>query len=418
MTLPVIIVGAGAAGLSAAQQLQTHGVEYVVLEARDRVGGRVHTLEGKQAGYELGAAWFHEVPDNKLVSLAEDNEFDFVFDDQNTVAYDSESKLDQAALPAFADKFDAFRESRPADDTLEQVASAFVADQKGDDKRLAKAVAYRLALKSGVHLSQLGAHWGLPRSDRVSRDAAVQDFQKFLTTVLAKDVDPSRIRLNTEVTAITYISGSSVVVTTEQGEKIEGRSVIITLPLGVLKQHTIAFEPALNPKLQGAIQNASIARIEKVYLTFEQPFWDTDVFKFVVADDQVQALVWNWSAAHPRSPNRHTIAVLVTGELAAVIEKDRHDIFSAVKPVLRAISKTKVPEPIETLWSNWYFDKYSRGSFSSLTARHSKEELIEPFVAGEGKHGFYFAGEHATLEGTGFVHGAWLSGQRAADQAK
>lgn len=415
--LPVIIIGAGAAGLSAAQKLQTSGVDYIVLEARDRVGGRVYTLEGQQAGYELGAAWFHQIPHNRLVEIAEENNFDVVFDDTKTEYFDQKSRIETAAFLEYCKKFDAYRRELRDDVSLQQAANAFIAEFKGDDKRVARTVAYSYCLQAGAHLTQIGAQFNLLDEDVECRDAAVQDYTKFLTTILAKDVDMSRVKLDCQVTRIVDLE-SSIEVTTEQGEKIEGRAVVVTLPLGVLKHQSVSFEPPLNEKIQQAINESTVARVEKVYFTFDKPFWDPEVFKFVVADDEIQALVWNWSAAHPKSGKKATIAVLVTGDLAAGVEHGKNDVFGVLKPVLHAIAKHPVPEPLETLWSSWYSDKYSRGSFTSLTSRFSKEELIEPFIEGETKHKIFFAGEHTSLEAPGLVQGAWLSGQRAADQVE
>lgn len=414
--LPVIVIGAGAAGLGAAEKLQTSGVNYLVLEARDRVGGRVHTLEGEQADYELGAAWFHDIPQNPFAEIAKSNNFEFVFDDTKTEFFDTKGRIAPAAFTEYAHKFNIYRSDLSSKVSMQQAANLFLEKLKGDAKRAATAAVYANALPAGVKLEQIGTKFALPDLRKESRDAAVQNYSKFLTTILAKDVDFSRVKLNCQVTRVVDL-GNQVEITTEQGEKILGKSVIVTLPLGVLKHKDVEFEPHLNPAIETAIAESTVARIEKVYFTFERPFWDAEVYKFVVSDDEAQALVWNWSAAHPNA-KKATIAVLVTGELAASIEHNKNNVFSLLKPILHTIAKGPVTEPLETLWSNWYGDKYSCGSFSSLTNPKNKRALIEPFIAGEPSHRVYFAGEHASLESPGLVQGAWLSGQRAADQAR
>ena len=69
----VAVIGAGVAGLSAAKELQKHGVDYVVLEARSRLGGRVHVAEHKGKRVHLGANWIHNasIDDNPLLKLAQ-----------------------------------------------------------------------------------------------------------------------------------------------------------------------------------------------------------------------------------------------------------------------------------------------------------------------------------------------------------
>ncbi|GMM50216.1 hypothetical protein DASB73_011740 [Starmerella bacillaris] len=418
MSSPIIIIGAGTAGLSAAQYLQKQGKDYVILEGRDRLGGRVHTLNDKDhENYELGAAWFHEVPHNKLTDIAEENGVESIFDDVNVEFHDSKGKLDQNLVATITNKFNEYRDSRQPDTTLERAADTFVSGFKNaDERQAALSVVNRFVLSAGIPLGNVNTRFGLPLPKDERRDKAVQNYSKFVTDVLASDVDRQKIKLNVQVTGIVS-DNEGVTVTTESGERIKGASVIVTVPIGVLKKNVINFEPELDHNLQSAINNYAVTRVEKVYMTFKEPFWKPEVFKFIVSDENIQALVWNWSAAHPSSENRNTIAILVAGNLAASVEKNKQHVYETLKPVLEAIAVKEISEPHNVVMSDWYFDKFSHGSYSTVPNEQTREGLVSPFVNQDHRHRVFFAGEHTIVEGAGYVQGAYDSGIRAAKQA-
>jgi len=421
-SLPVIIIGAGAAGLTAAQELQTAGHDYLILEGRDRIGGRIHTHQepmAKPTLFELGAAWFHDVPHNRLAFAAEEEGYEAKYDDEQTVLFDDEGALDVPSFSDIASKFDEYRFRRDEGKTLDEVSANFLGElSKAEEKRVALAYVNLLSFFAGVPPTHVGAHF--KKSD--GRDQAVQGgYIKLFENLLTKDVDPRRVKLSTKVTHITTPKeGDQVRVSTQDGQHFDGKGVIVTVPVGTLKSNNrdhIQFEPRLNGNLIKSIESTPVVHVDKVYLTFPSTFWDQQVYKWVVTDSTSPAVVWNWTATHPGTSQLNTVAVLVTNSVAKQVQSQPGDAFEIVKPILRNVTGAKdIPEPTQVVLSSWDSDEFSLGAFTSVELGQTREELAAPFIHGEPQNRLFFAGEHATVEGAGLVQGAWESGKRAAKQ--
>lgn len=419
---PVIIVGAGAAGLSAAEELQKKGEDYIIFEGRDRIGGRIHTQNWPlthPTQFELGAAWFHECPQNRLAFQAEKEGFESLYDDDQTVIYDMKGKLDQNLVNKLSKQFDEFRMKRDETDPLEQTATLFAKDLKDDEeRRTALAVANGYQMLAGLKNSQISSHFEGPQG----RDKAVQGgYINIFNDLVAKDVDHSRIKFNKKVVHIdSPKEGDRVQITTQDGERVEGKAAIVTVPIGVLKKGLIQFDPGLNGNIKKAITKTEVAHVDKVYLTFPSTFWNPSTYKFLISEVANPALVWNWDASHPGTRQKNTLAVLVTNDMAFELQKSPEKAFTLVKPILEVISHngdSNIPEPTSIVHSSWVTDEFSEGSYSVVPHGETRESLAKPFEDGEPRNRLLFAGEHTIVEGAGFVQGAWLSGQRAAAQA-
>lgn len=407
MSFPIIIIGAGAAGLSAAQEIKNAGKDYLIIEGRDRVGGRVHTLPSPKK-FEFGAAWFHNALENELEPLATKHKFESVFDDEIVHIFNPTGELDGDKMGAIGGKFDEFRNSLSADTTLASAREQFAKQLDAEDQKVLNTIAYLFQLTAGISLSELSAHTAAPGG----RDKAVQGFQDFVHQVIGKDLN---IKLNTKVAKIDTSSGH-VVITTTSGDKIEGSAVIVTIPVSVLQKQQVEFVPALPRNLTSAIEKAAITSVEKVYVTFDKPFWDQKVQKFIVSDENGQALIWNWGAAHKNSDYKQTLVVLVCNTNAEKVSANPETAFEVVKPLLQQISSSPIPEPKEVEVSSWIKDEFSLGSYSTVPNKTTREELAQPFIDGVKSQNLFFAGEHATINDAGLVQGAYASGKRAAKQ--
>lgn len=249
-----VVVGAGAAGLAAAGRLSEAGVETVVVEARSRLGGRVHTDTALGPPLDLGASWIHGVRGNPLTEIADAAGVErFPTDYDNLVVRDqSGRKVDLDELP---------------DDFVEvvEIENEYAADV---DQLAPEAFTEGDAVRGGDVLFPAGY---------------VQIIDE-----LAADID---VELDVVVTSIEYGS-SGVRVAGEAGEW-EADAALVTVPLGVLKKGTITFDPDLPGDHVGAIERLGMGHLSKVYLRFPEVFWDADV-EFIgrVAPERGRFALW------------------------------------------------------------------------------------------------------------------------------
>ncbi len=235
----VVVVGAGAAGLAAAVDLRLAGIEVTVLEARDRIGGRVWTDGTMGFAVDLGASWIHGVRDNPLTGYA-----DRVGADRIPFDYDDTD------LVEVGDDWEAFEVTAG----IEHELGADVADLSPD------------AMDEGEELG--------------GGDALVHGGMLALLALLADGVD---VRLDTPVERVVH-GADGVVVTAGPLGEVAADAAIVTVPLGVLQAGTIVFDPPLPDGHREALERLGMGLLDKVVLLFDRPFWpEVDLINIVPA---------------------------------------------------------------------------------------------------------------------------------------
>ncbi len=284
-TRSVIVVGAGIAGLTAANALVTAGLDVTVLEARDRIGGRTHTVDVADVAVDLGASWVHTPKRNPVACLARDagielqslnpddplRAFDAVTRDQTLTG----KQLDQ--LGELYDRFDNQSErlvrQLGRDASMEQGIDAFVAAtvESAGDRELARvflglAVAdldYALSPNRLALISQLQYDPRLGGGDVVP----VGGYRTLVDLLAA----PLAVRTSTPVTEISH--GDQGVRVTAGDRQFSADQVIVTLPLGVLQKGAVRFEPSLPKTKSEAMAKMAMGNLEKVILRYDDPWW-------------------------------------------------------------------------------------------------------------------------------------------------
>ncbi len=277
---PVVVVGAGVAGLGAARDLVAAGRPVVVVEARDRIGGRVWSVDVGDAVLDLGGSWLHGLRDNPITGIAESLGIDLVRTD-----YDDALLFDADGSPLSWSRLDDQYEA--VDELLGSSAStSSMADDVAELRRRFSGDGLRYleyVLASEVE------HWYAASADDMSfattrdggpsrgGDAIPRTSYRPIVDWLADGLD---VRLGEPVEAI-RTSDAGVAVATALGEH-RAAAAVVTLPLGVLKAGAVEFDPVLPGPKRAAVEGLGMGVMDKVVLRFDEAFWPatTDLFSY------------------------------------------------------------------------------------------------------------------------------------------
>jgi polyamine oxidase len=269
----VVVIGAGMAGLAAARQLADAGVNVTVLEARERIGGRMWTDTSLGMPIDLGAAWIHGTKGNPLVALANQAGAATVETDwDDVVVFDAGGEVDAAAVDGAADAWE--RAQHDVDGLTDDAApaasvqSALAEVTDLGDPLIAWNVATDISAEYAADPDELSLKWFGTEGQFDGPDLILPQGYDRLARHLA---DGLTIRRGTAVSHIAD-DGSGVRLDTSRGVVTADR-VIVTVPLGVLKAGTITFDPPLSAAKRAAIARLGFGVLDKVVLAFDEPFW-------------------------------------------------------------------------------------------------------------------------------------------------
>jgi monoamine oxidase len=416
----VLVLGAGIAGLAAAQDLHSRGFRVVVLEARRRIGGRIWTDRSLGAPVELGASWLEGSRRDPLNKIARDLNLGpqsvnldniELFDGQGERLRPFETarllglyrdlverslrlaRDDERAVSAREVLNRAMsRRDRAALSPFERTAMewALAASARGTAREPS-----RLAARSLADLT--------PSSDRAALPAGLDE----LARSLVRGLD---IRTGETVQAVRW-SNTGVEVTTDSGATFAAARAVIALPLGVLQAGTVRFDPELPEPKRRAIERLQTTLVDRLVLRFPSRFWP--------AGDDFFGQISSRPAAFPIFRDEHEasgvpiLVSLVGGDFARELEAMSDDeVTEQVMTVLRHLFGADVSRPIAMLRSRWEADPLARGTASQIGPAGSPSdpgELAEHLIGR-----LFFAGEATHGEALGTLHGAYLSGLREA----
>jgi monoamine oxidase len=406
MSLPssvdVAIIGAGAAGLGAAHALQNSSLSVIVLEARDRVGGRAHTiLAAPGIIFDAGCGWLHSADKNSFVKTARhlNFEIDKTRPPWREQSFDagfphSERQDFIAALDAFYDRAEQAAEScgdDAADKYLEpgnrwnpmiHAISTYVNGCELDQVSIRDMQAYE----------DTGINW------RVRRGYGA------LMTAYGASLP---LALNTEVTLIDH-SGKRVRIETSRGT-LTASKVIVTVPTNLIADETIRFYPALPAKVEAA-RGLPLGVDDKVMLALDDP-------DALPKDGNLRGATMRTAMGsfHLRPFGQPCIEGFFGGTFARELEDAGDGAFAAesidqIVALLGSDFRRKLKPLAESRWAR---DPFARGAYSHALPGHAGDRAV---LAAPVDGRLFFAGEATSPNFFSTAHGARDSGERAAGE--
>jgi monoamine oxidase len=399
----VIVVGAGAAGLGAARRLMAAGLDVVVLEARDRLGGRAWTVPTPLGiAVDVGCEWLHSAERNPWVGIARD--LGFAIDDTlpdwgQRVAW-HRGAADQAAWIAAREAFDercAAAAVGPGD-----MAEAALLEPDGRWNGLLRAVSTwangteleRVSVKDHDRYENSQLNWRVPRG---------------YGTLIAAYGATVPVRLKTRVAQIDH-RGRTIAVATDNGD-LSTRAVIVTVSTNLLAAGTIRFTPDL-PDKRAAAAGLPLGNADKLFLALDGPLEALPRDRHLVGATDREA-----TAGYQIRPHGWPmVEAYFGGSLAAGLERQGSDaMLDFALGELAGLFGAEIRNRLRPLvQSSWVLDDLARGSYSCALPGHADDRRI---LAAPVDDRLFFAGEACSINFFGTAHGAYLSAVAAAEAA-
>ena len=407
-TPDVLVVGAGGAGLTAAKELAAKGVSVVVLEARDRIGGRAFTDDSLGFDWDRGCSWLHASNVNPFVAYARQNGFDLVPDVGARTVYDGSRRLSEAETAGYRAVHERMnRELGKAGQRGLDIPAeaAFTQDTLADPW-------YPIAMADLTGWEGVEpANFSALDSYQFAEDGTDLMIPRGYGTLLlhyAKGVD---VRLRTPVSRIRW-GGRGVVADTDAGP-VAARVAIVALPSAIVAEGSVIFSPHLPVEVLQAHNDLPLGILEKVALRFRKNVFPSEKTEFLrlKRDDgrglNYLARPFGENACVAFAPGRLARALEAEGEAAAIAAA-----LEELVAMLGGDVRKHFDKGAATAWAS---DPFARGAYSHcVPGRYGARAVLTRPVGGR----LVFAGEHTEQSAYGTLHGAHLSGIRAAADAR
>jgi monoamine oxidase len=416
MTAPpeVVIIGAGVAGLTAARDLSTAGARVLVLEARDRLGGRVMTHHAPEGPVELGAEFVHGAV-NETMGVVQEAGLRL----RETARGRPRGTAGGRDAPDFfaaMDRVLGLAALGAADESFQQLVDRVDVEPTTKAQALRLVEGYHAADPARISVRALIRNTAADERPGAERQFRFADGYDSLITAIVQRIDPRlcTVQCNVVVTAVEWRQ-KRVLVRTSAGVAFTAPQAIVTVPLGVLKAGAIQFTPALNGKEQ-ALRALEMGAVARVSLCLGTEIWtaqarlSTDAF-LLTGDPPFP--VW-WVSNPPPFP-------VVTGWAAGPNARALIGLTEAqrVRVALDALTGVLGMDPARLhqgllggFSHDWQADPFSRGAYSyaAVGGSGAGEELGAPL-----DETLFFAGEATESDGqNATVHGAIASARRVA----
>jgi monoamine oxidase len=400
----IAVVGAGAAGIGAARRLVDKGsVSVLVLEARDRVGGRVHTIEPAGFPLDRGAEWLHSADRNPLSPMARDLGFSI---HRRPPEWTTRLRRSGATIEAEADWI-AIREAQgwarrkaaaePSDRPLASLLPPI-----GRWNELLDATSTwgngaeldRVSVKDYVRYEDSGVNWRL-------REGYGRLFERLADGLpIARDAAVSRIDHG----------GRAIRLETTRGT-VTARRIIVTVPTSIIAAEVLRFDPPLPDKLAAAA-GLPLGVDDKLFIALSGSLPGVEPDIYLVGSTTSRETM----SYQVRPLDRPAIYCFFGGRFAAALEREGEEaMFSFAAGELTRMFGNNIRGQLAPLASTaWQRDPWARGSYSYALPGHAEDRAI---LAASVDNRLFFAGEATSPNFFSTAHGAYLSGLTAAKAA-
>lgn len=404
----MLVIGAGISGLSAAAWLTRKGYRVLVLEGRRRLGGRVWSDRSLGFPVDLGGSWIHEATGNPITALCQRAGIETRIDQDHWQFRNPDGKPLPDAAEDELDSLNAWllkRFAENAGDSQKQVAEQALAGRNltAEQKLLTREFYHGCATEFGALPEDVSVaayrDGGYRGRDRIFPGGYAQ-----VADYLARGLS---VKLDQVVKQVDW--GPGGVRVTTQTQVWRARCSVVTLPLGVLQSGSVRFTPALPAAQQSALGGLKMGLLNKLVFTFPKAFWPGSYQHFANLSEETGVLgeIANLQNLY----GRNGLLLFLAGRPAWQRESwNDGQLRQEAWQVLQRLFAGAI-SPTAFRVTRWGADPFARGSYSYLPPGVSprlRSALAEP------QPPLFFAGEATHEEMSATVHGAHLSGQRAA----
>ncbi|CVL03958.1 related to polyamine oxidase precursor [Fusarium mangiferae] len=441
----VAILGAGVAGITAAQTLHNASIhDFIILERNDYVGGRMkHTTFGKSSNgtpftVELGANWIEGLQNpsgeiNPIFRLAQKHKVKNTYsNDSAIITYDETGASDYTDLiDLFDEKFEIASQdagyifTENLQDTSTRAGLSLAGWKPKKDMKMAAADWWGWDFETAYSPEESGFVYGVAGnnatfkhfSDETNLVIDQRGYNAWLVgeaNEFLKKNDP-RLRLKTTVKKIEYTT-KGVRIDTNNG-CVEADYAICTFSVGVLQNDAVDFKPTLPRWKREAIQVFQMGTYTKIFMQFNETFWPEDTQYFLYADPEQRGYYPLFQSLSTPGflPGSNILFGTVVQQQAYEVEKQSDEkTKKEIMEVLRAMFPDKhIPEPTAFMYPRWSMEEWSYGSYSNWPVGMTLEKH-QNLRANVDR--LWFAGEANSAEFFGYLHGAYFEGQEIAER--
>lgn len=408
----VIVIGAGISGLVAAKKLKEKGFKVIVLEAQDKVGGRLRTNRSLGVAFDEGASWIHGIDGNPITTLAQQAGMNTAFtDDDSRKSYDIGGVLRTATTYDNTETqlytiLNSLKNSGNANQSFETVFNNLYPAYSTD--RLWKFLLSTYVTFDTGDLNNLSSLLYNEGEEFAGEERIATNGYDNIPNYLANGLN---VQLNQRVSKIDHSNAKIKV--THNGTTTEADYVLVTVPLGVLKANTIQFVPALPTTKQTAIQKIGMNCVNKFLLTWNTAFWD-DV-QYISYTPAIKDKFNYFVNVKKVNPSVNALMTFAYADYARQTEAMTDaQIIDEIMIHLRDIYGNSIPNPTNILRTKWNTNENSFGAYSYTAVGTEMKHFDD--LAEEINDKLFFGGEHTEADYFSTAHGAYLSGIREADK--
>ena len=435
-----LILGGGMSGISAGKTLHDSGYsDFLILEARSEVGGRLKAVDFAGVKVELGANWIHGVNSNgtkrnPIWTLANSCGLRMVRGDHASIAaYDSsgddvtrELPWDEAGVTwdRLVELGTRMRETGEEDISLREALDRVQWRPSSAPQHFVEW--FNFSKSAGQRVEDQSFFGSLD-------DTTYQDFGTdlyfitdqrgyvYLVECLGKDfLDDRHFRLNTRVTSVhhsdTCVCAMTITAGVREGatreEQFCGRYGILTFSIGVLHHGSVLFQPDLPPWKRDAIRGIRFGHFTKIFMLFNETFWDTTVLyigRALLPAERGYPLFQPLGHLFDRKP--HLLMAILSGEDALKVgSQDASTTKRQLLAALRSLYPSYRAELLDLLIPDWAEDPLYQGSYSFPGVRRGASHSTLAAPVGN----LFFSGEATSENFYGYVHGAYIAGVHTA----